>query len=484
METLYSMGSHKAYEEYKDTDVTWQGRVPNSWKPNYCFSLFKEKQIKNFGLKEKTVLTLSYGKIKIKPVDKLHGLVPASFETYQIVEEGDIIIRSTDLQNDKRSLRVGKVRSKGIITSAYLCFKPLEILDNDFAYYLLHFLDISKIIYQMGSGLRQNISWRDFRRSIFYIPGKDEQIQISKFLDYKMSQISKFIKAKKKMIELLREKKRIIINDAITGKIDVLTGKPYEKYKDSGVEWLGMVPEKWDLLPMKRTALFNPSKTETGYDNESIEQVVFLPMEKVTIDGHIDCSIKQPYKDVCLGFSYFKRGDVVVAKITPCFENGKGAFLEDLETEYGFGTTEFITIRPSKDALGSYLRAILSSKWFLKIAEKYMTGSAGQKRISSDWIKNFLIAKPANEDQKKIVSYIYSKTQSIDRIISRCEKEISLLQEYKNRLISDAVTGKIDVRNIVVPEIIDSEIVEADTDLENNIDEDDLLKEEQVEQEL
>ncbi len=118
----------RSYPAYKDSGVPWLGMVPEHWKKSPGFAAFREKQVKNTGMREKTVLSLSYGRIVVKPPEKLHGLVPESFETYQIVEPGDIIIRSTDLQNDWNSLRVGLVRDRGIITSAYLCFKTTDTL--------------------------------------------------------------------------------------------------------------------------------------------------------------------------------------------------------------------------------------------------------------------------------------------------------------------------------------------------------------------
>jgi type I restriction enzyme S subunit len=124
----------KPYPEYKESGVPWLGRIPSHWEVAPGRAVFVEKQIKNKGLAERRVLSLSYGRIVVKPEDKLHGLVPESFETYQIVEPGDVIIRATDLQNDHTSLRVGFVRDRGIITSAYLCLIGRGTLTPEFGY--------------------------------------------------------------------------------------------------------------------------------------------------------------------------------------------------------------------------------------------------------------------------------------------------------------------------------------------------------------
>lgn len=145
------------------------------------FAAFREKRVKNTGMREKTVLSLSYGRIVVKPPEKLHGLVPDSFETYQIVEPGDIIIRSTDLQNDWNSLRVGLVQNRGIITSAYLGFRTTGTLRPDFGYQMLHTFDLLKVFYGLGSGLRQNLDFGDFKRMLIFMPPPPNKQRLSAF---------------------------------------------------------------------------------------------------------------------------------------------------------------------------------------------------------------------------------------------------------------------------------------------------------------
>jgi type I restriction enzyme S subunit len=195
----------KPYAEYKDSGRSWLSSIPQHWEVRPGFAAFREKKVKNFGLREKTVLSLSYGRIVVKPPEKLHGLVPDSFETYQIVDPGDIIIRSTDLQNDWNSLRVGLVRDHGIITSAYLCFKVTDALIPEYGYLLLHAFDLMKVFYGMGSGLRQNLDFSDFKRMPIFIPPPDEQAAIVRFLEYANQRLERTIRAKRKVITLLNE---------------------------------------------------------------------------------------------------------------------------------------------------------------------------------------------------------------------------------------------------------------------------------------
>lgn len=205
----------------KDSGVEWIGQVPEHWELTIGMNVFRENKRDNKGMKENTVLSLSYGKIIIKPEEKLFGLVPESFETYQIVEPNDIIIRCTDLQNDQTSLRTGLAQDKGIITSAYLNLKVINNYSAKFLHYYLHVLDITKVLYKFGSGLRQNLSFLDFKRlPIIDVPLVEQQ-QIADYLDAQIIKIDQAIALKTAYIEKLKEYKSVLINDVVTGKVRV-----------------------------------------------------------------------------------------------------------------------------------------------------------------------------------------------------------------------------------------------------------------------
>ncbi len=250
---------------------------------------------------------------------------------------------------------------------------------------------------------------------------------------------------------------------------------PNVKFKPSGVEWTGDIPEHWEATKLKRVVNLNPSKSEMRANSSTGEHVVFLPMENISINGEINCGEKRSLSEVYNGFTYFRRGDVVIAKITPCFENGKGAFLQELATDYGFGTTELIVLRPSRLIDGAFLRFLTSSKQFLLLGKQYMTGAAGQQRISSDFVKNYPIGLPPISEQGEILAHINKKCAEFSHAVSRAEREIELMREYRTRLISDVVTGKVDVRGIEVPEIPDDEhlaLEDETTEADDLIDDD------------
>lgn len=221
--------------------------------------------------------------------------------------------------------------------------------------------------------------------------------------------------------------------------------KPYPAYKDSDVEWLGQVPEHWGVLRLKRIARLNPSKSEVPLALRD-GRAVFLPMERVGSDGRFDVSEVWPISDLWNGFTYFRRGDVIVAKITPCFENGKGACLENLPTALGFGSTEFHVIRPSKAIVSTYLYRVTTLSEFRRLGADEMTGAAGQQRVPVEFIANFLIPLPPLPEQNAIVRFLDYIDRRIRRYIRVKQKLIKLLEEYKQALIHQAVTGSIDVR--------------------------------------
>ncbi|MBE7685215.1 restriction endonuclease subunit S [Tenacibaculum piscium] len=205
----------------KNSGVEWIGEIPVHWEVLPGFMVYKENKSKNDGMKENVVLSLSYGNIIIKPKEKLIGLVPESFETYQIVKPSDIIIRCMDLQNDKTSLRTGIAVNHGIITSAYLNLNIINNNISEYIYNFLHSLDTTKVLYKFGTGLRQNLSFRDFKHLQIPIPPKEEQQKIVDYIKYISEKIATAIGLKSEEISTLKEYKSSLINSVVTGKVRV-----------------------------------------------------------------------------------------------------------------------------------------------------------------------------------------------------------------------------------------------------------------------
>ena len=203
----------------KDSGIDWIGQVPQGWGIDFANHIFEEHKQKNKGNKEKNLLSLSYGRIIRKSIDTSFGLLPESFDTYNIIQRGDIVLRLTDLQNDKKSLRVGLARENGIITSAYLTLRLKSIGCSDsYMYYLLHTYDICKVFYNFGGGVRQGGTWSDIYKLELLIPPYNEQTKITDFLDKKTVQIDKLIKIKNQQIENINKQRQTLIYDYVTGK--------------------------------------------------------------------------------------------------------------------------------------------------------------------------------------------------------------------------------------------------------------------------
>lgn len=226
--------------EMKDSGISWVGEIPKEWTimPLYCF--YSERKNKNIFGAENNLLSLSYGKVIRKDINTSEGLLPSNYNGYNIVEAGDIIIRPTDLQNDKRSLRTGLSKERGIITSAYIALKPKNGINSRFYHYLLHTYDILKVFYNMGNGVRQGLNYDEFAKLMVYSPSDTEQQRIAEFLDRECGKIDGLKENIQSQIDTLEQYKRSIITEAVTHGLN-----PSAPMKDSGIPWVGQFPTHW-----------------------------------------------------------------------------------------------------------------------------------------------------------------------------------------------------------------------------------------------
>ena len=207
--------------EMRDSGIEYVGFVPAHWSQHPLYYYFGERKNKNVLGLETNLLSLSYGRIVRRDIDSSDGLLPQSFNTYNIIEAGDIIIRPTDLQNDKRSLRTGLSREHGIITSAYIAMKPLKRINVAYFHYLLHAFDVMKVFYNMGNGVRQGLNFSEFSRLMVLEPPIDEQDTIVSELDEKFAEIDEIFEYNKMKIAVIEEYKKSLIFEYVTGKKEV-----------------------------------------------------------------------------------------------------------------------------------------------------------------------------------------------------------------------------------------------------------------------
>lgn len=217
----------------------------------------------------------------------------------------------------------------------------------------------------------------------------------------------------------------------------------YKSYKPSSNEWIGDIPQHWDIARLKFAVLVNPAVKNFDLSKRVDDEVVFLPMERVSENGSVNQELRKRVGDASSGFTYFERSDIIVAKITPCFENGKGALLDGLETDFGFGSTEFHTLRTSERVLSKFLYYVVTAEPFRSIGTAFMSGSAGQKRVSADFVRDFPLILPPLQEQTAISNFLDSKIEEIDRLIDNKQKMIELLKEERMAIINRAVTRGI-----------------------------------------
>ena len=205
----------------KPSGVNWIGEIPEYWEEKRLSQVATEYFVSNKMVHHQNLLSLSYGKIVRKNINTTEGLLPASFDNYQVVDDGIIVLRLTDLQNDHKSLRVGLAHEEGIVTSAYLSIKPRENITSEYLYEQLHCNDLHKVFYGMGDGLRQSLNWQGLKNLPIVVPPLTEQRAIVDYISSATSKIDKLISEKTKEMEYMKELRQRIISDAVTGKIDV-----------------------------------------------------------------------------------------------------------------------------------------------------------------------------------------------------------------------------------------------------------------------
>lgn len=427
-----TLAAWPTYESYKDSGVEWIGDVPAEWRVEPGRQCLYENRDKNTGMKESTVLSLSYGRVIVKDEDKLTGLVPESFETYQIVQPGDIIIRGTDLQNDMTSLRTGLARDTGIITSAYINLRPKAEIDPAFLHYLLHSYDVKKVFYALGSGLRQNLSYHDFKYLRLPIPAPEEQRAIAAFLDEKCAKVDEAVRIKEEQIALLRERRQILIQQAVTRGLN-----PAAPMKDSGIDWIGQIPAHWEVVPLKRLFRERNDRSTTG-----AETLLSLRMNEGLVP-HDDVSDKAIGADALKDYKQVFPGQMVMNRMRASI----GIF--GMVTSCGIVSPDYaifdIAARANGDFFLQLFKTGVMGQQFRNASRGLGTGSSGFMRLYTDDFGAISVALPPPAEQTDIVAHINRLSEKIEDAVRLKEEQIAALKVYKTSLINAAVTGKIKV---------------------------------------
>lgn len=426
----------------KDSGIEWIGEIPETWKVTPLYMCFTERRNKNRLGKEKNLLSLSYGHIVQKNIEAKGGLLPESFTTYNIIEPGDIIIRPTDLQNDKRSLRTGLSNEHGIITSAYIDLEPLKNVNSKYYHYLLHSYDIQKVFYNMGNGVRQGLNYSEFSKLRVLAPKSIEQQQIADYLDHKTAEIDGLIDKINTEIDTLKQYQSSVITWTVTKGLD-----PSVPMKDSGIKTVGIIPTKWKIGRIKYVAKIFGRIGFRGYTNADLvgekEGAISLSPGNLS-NGKLDLnkcaylSWKKYYESPEI---MINEHDIIIVKTGSSF--GKIAWVDTIDHEMTLNP-QLVVLKNIKISK-KFLFYALGTPLFKRQAEETVVGGT-IPTMSQTSISNFKIVLPSKSEQQKIVDYLDQKVSQIQKIIESKQQQINQLTEYKNSLIFEYVTGKKQVK--------------------------------------
>lgn len=443
------MMQYEKYQQYRDSGVEWIGEVPGHWsisKLKYMSVYRNGYAFKSDDYVEDGIPIIRIGDIKEEINLDSTKKIPIEF----LPEVKSFLIKKWDILIALTGATIGKSCIYNIDDIALLNQRVGAITAKENQKYLYYYIssDIFKkyVTLLCDGGAQENIGKNEIGSLAIPQFSYGEQTQIANFLDQKTAEIDSLIADKEKLISLLEEQRQAIITEAVTKGLD-----PNVKMKDSGVEWIGEIPDEWDVKRLKDSCIINPNKSELKV-NDDIE-VTFLPMENIISSGVIDTSITKNISEVYSGYTYFREEDIIVAKVTPCFENGNISIAYGLSNGIGFGTTELHVLR-SKDKFDNrFIFYVLQSNRFKLEGIASMYGVAGLKRIPTEFVQNFKFAVPAIEEQKEIANFIDKKIKEISQIKNEIVLQINKLKEYRQSLIFEAVTGKIDVRNVAAEKI-------------------------------
>ncbi|EOX1264701.1 restriction endonuclease subunit S [Campylobacter upsaliensis] len=384
------------------------------------------------------VLSLTQNGIIERDITTNKGQLAQNYIGYNIVKRGDIILNPMDLSSGY----VAKSTFEGVISQAYIKIRPLETLN--LSYYESFFQNLYhyKILWHLGKGISYDHRWT-LGNDVFLnikipLPPLQEQKEIAEFLDKKCEKIQNYINKKQKLITLLQEKKQALINEAVTKGLN-----PNIEFKNSGIEYLGLIPHHWEAVKVKYVAttniglVYDPSEITT---NENIGYPV-LRANNIQ-NGKID------YKDVIYVAKKIDDKQLAISgDLLMCVRNGsenllgKTAKIEN--NNFSFGAFTAII----RSDFNNYLYWIFQTEMLKKSISSFIV-SIGIGQISQDDIKNFKIPLPPLQEQKEIAEFLDKKCEKINSAIEKTKKQIELVREYKNTLINEAVCGRIKLKEV------------------------------------
>lgn len=415
------------YNEYKDSGVQWLGEIPSHWELLKMKYAFKERSEKNHPNEEPLCATQSRGVIPQSLYEGRVVVVNKGFEGLKLVKVGDFVISLRSFQGG-----IEYAYYQGIISAAYTVLQPKESDMAPYFKYMFKSHDYIQLLQTCVTGIRegQNINYPLLAKKAVPIPPMEEQHAIVSYLNTKCSKLDTFISNKEKEITLLQEMKQRVITDAVTRGLN-----PNVKFKPTNIPWLPEIPEHWEekRLSTQFTGDVQVNKDFTVKHAFKFNYGELVPKNEV--------GAPEEYRDVYVRYSLIKEGDVLI--------NGLNLNYDFVSQRVacapadGIITSAYVVCRPRKNVNYNYYTLLFKAMDSMKLF--HGMGSGIRLTLSFKELKKQLLPVPPIEEQHAIVSYITERTAKIDSLIEKLNKEIECVKEYKQRLVSDVVTGQIKV---------------------------------------
>jgi len=430
MEATAKKATFQKYSAYKDSGVEWLGQIPAHWDmlPNkFIFKL--KKNLVGKKSNQYTLLSLTLHGIIKRDMENPQGKFPAEFDTYQEVNNGDFVFCLFDVEETPRC--VGLSDFDGMITGAYTVMQVGSKFDKRFLYYFYLNLDKDKRLRPLYTGLRNTISKDNFFAFKAFVPPLPEQTAIAAFLDDKTAKIDRAIAHKEKMISLLKERKQIIIQNAVTKGLD-----PNAKMKHSGVEWIGEIPEHYSI-----------TKLGLCLKPVSIKNRPELPLLSITRELGVIVRDTEDQEanhnfipDDLSGYKVIKAGQFGMNKMK-AWQGSYGVSKFD-----GIVSPAYYVFDIISDINPDFFHLAIRSKIYVPFFAAASDGvRIGQWDLNKSRMKEISLVIPPIDEQLKAIEFIENQSEKIDRAIAKQELQIEKLKELKSTLIDSAVTGKIKV---------------------------------------
>lgn len=423
------------YSKYKDSGMQWLGEIPSHWDMQRWRFLLLENKEKNNGCKERTQLQFKYGDIVQKSNQSDEADVLDTISKYTIVSPGDIMINGLNLNYDFISQRIAQVQEHGVITSAYISLRPTSLANSRYYTYLLKSMDFRKMFHGMGTGIRLTLSYNELKNQFLPYPSTEEQNAIVTYLDDATAKIDEAIAQQQKMIDLLNERKQIIINNTVTKGLN-----PNATLKESGIDWIGKIPDHWIVCALKMKARIILGKM---LSNNPTSKFKYLCAKDVHYDNIDTSDLKEMYFSVDERRIYeVKKGDMLIV------EGGAGAggcaiFNDDKKNIYIQNSIMIVrgkTDQLLNDYICFYMQSINKNGYI-----EYICNKATIPHFTKEKVGAVPIPLPPLKEQELIVEHINMKITPLNEALDNCIEQIKLLQERKQIIINDVVTGKVKV---------------------------------------